>query len=138
MTRMERAIVLDMAPDEAWRIIGSFGDMSWHPAIAETQMRDGEGHTDRVVTLALNGKQAVERLTGTRPRGYSYASLSTPSPTRDYKSDLRVEDAGGKARVVWSCSFEPKGVSEAEAVAVLTRIYDTGLNALPGKLADAS
>lgn len=138
MAWLQRTILLGMTADEAWEMVGDFGDMSWHPAIARTELRTGDGHTDRVLTVASTGAQAVERLTGSSARSYSYESLSTPSPTRNYRAEFTVADENGQARVVWTSTFEPKGVSEEEAVAAMTRIYDAGLNALPLRLGEAS
>lgn len=37
--KTEMSVTLDATPDEVWQAIGQFDDMSWHPAVASTQMQ---------------------------------------------------------------------------------------------------
>lgn len=81
----------------------------------------------------------VERMTAFEDsaRHYTYTILEAPFPVRGYLSTLRVHEvpgAPGSAEVEWTGRFVPDGVSEEEAVALFTGIYDEGLTALEAAL----
>ena len=53
-----------------------------------------------------------------------------------YVSTLKVEedDEPGKVAIIWSSTFEPKGVTEREARKIVADIYLAGLISLKKKL----
>ncbi|EFG64174.1 LOW QUALITY PROTEIN: conserved hypothetical protein, partial [Streptomyces sp. SPB074] len=86
-----------------------------------------------------DGEVIVERMTAFEDsaRHYTYTILEAPFPVRGYLSTLRVHEvpgAPGSAEVEWTGRFVPDGVSEEEAVALFTGIYDEGLTALEAAL----
>lgn len=122
-------------PEQLWKAIGGFAAIAdWHPAVARAEL-EGEGEkkgTLRVLHLAGGGK-IVERLEEISPteRVYSYSIVEGPLPVADYRAEIRVVDNGdGTSTVTWSSSFEPKGVSEKEAVDLVRGIYEAGLENL--------
>ncbi|QXI36769.1 SRPBCC family protein [Pseudomonas xantholysinigenes] len=121
--------------DRVWQLIGGFDALpDWLPFIPESALSEG----GRVRTLkSVDGDTIIERLLDYNEAGrrYSYTILSGPAPVRDYQSTLRVVAAGSGARVEWSGSFVPEGISDAEATALFTTIYEDGLAALKQQLA---
>lgn len=146
--KMEQA--LNATPDEVWAVIGKFDDMSWHPAIAQTEIT-GDGSTDvpekstRVLHLKaeVGDPTITEILSKLQPekRCYSYRIESVDVkvlPVTNYASTLCVEDKDGKALVVWKGGFyrgfpnnnPPADQSDEAANTAVTGIYKAGLDAL--------
>ncbi|KOQ36450.1 SRPBCC family protein, partial [Achromobacter xylosoxidans] len=108
----------------------------WLPYIPSSELSEG----GRVRSL-LNpdGDAIVERLEAfdNDARSYTYSILRAPFPVTGYRSTLRVVgiDDGHAARVEWSGSFTPAGVSDEDAAALFEGIYRDGLAALKDTLA---
>ncbi|QIY65764.1 SRPBCC family protein [Streptomyces sp. RPA4-2] len=129
------------SPDRVWRLIGGFDSLpDWLPYIPTSELGDG----GRVRSLTNEeGGVIVERLEAFdhKARTYSYSILQAPFPVTGYLSTLVVHETGrqDRARVEWSGSFTPDGISDDEAVALFHGIYADGLAALRRTLAsDAS
>ncbi|WP_329126762.1 SRPBCC family protein [Streptomyces sp. NBC_01465] len=131
-------VTLDVpqSADRVWQLIGGFGSLpDWLPYITESLL--GEGGRVRTLTNAEGGV-IVERLESfdASARSYEYSIARAPFPVTGYRSTLTVLDRGADgARVEWSGSFTPDGVSDAEAVALFEGIYRDGLAALEQTLA---
>ena len=122
---------------EVWQLIGGFDSLpDWLPYIPRSELSEG----GRVRRLANpDGGVIVERLMSfsEKDRSYSYHILQSPFPQADYLSTLRVFeiDCGKSARVEWSGTFTPVGVTDAEISALFQRIYEDGLKALSDRYA---
>ncbi|QXH37533.1 SRPBCC family protein [Pseudomonas muyukensis] len=120
--------------DRVWQLIGGFDALpDWLPFIPESALSQG----GRVRTLkSVDGDTIIERLLDFNEarRSYSYTILTGPAPVRDYQSTLCVVAQGSGARVQWSGSFVPQGISDAEATALFAGIYEDGLAALKQQL----
>jgi hypothetical protein len=132
MAKASASIDIPAAAEQVWQLIGGFDSLpGWLPFIPKSELSEG-GRVRRLATL--DGEIIVERLIAfdNVARSYSYAILQAPFPVRDYLATLRVhESAGGKtARVEWSGSFTPVGVSDQEATQLFQGIYEDGLKAL--------
>ncbi|MFI6339463.1 SRPBCC family protein [Streptomyces sp. NPDC050535] len=132
MATTTASIEVPVSPDRAWQLIGGFGSLpDWLPYIPTSEL--GEG--GRVRTLQDEGGGViVERLEAfdNTARAYTYSILRAPFPVTGYLSTLTVHTVPGQdtARVEWSGTFTPAGVSEEEAVALFHGIYSDGLTAL--------
>ncbi|MFK0087448.1 SRPBCC family protein [Pseudomonas sp. NPDC090755] len=130
MATAHASIDLHIDADRVWQLIGGFDALpDWLPFVPHSALSEG----GRVRTLKnIDGDTIIERLLefSEAGRSYSYTILQGPAPVRDYLSTLRVVPAGEGARVEWSGSFEPLGISDAEATALFTGIYQDGLAAL--------
>ena len=134
MAKATAFIDLNADIDQVWHLIGGFDSLpDWLPFIPQSALSEG----GRVRTLkSVAGETIIERLLdfNEAERSYSYTILKGPAPVRDYQSTLRVLPAGEGVRVEWSGSFNPDGISDAEASALFSGIYVDGLAALKQKL----
>jgi hypothetical protein len=125
-------------PAQAWALVGDFcGISQWHPAIAKCELSQQDGARIRTLTTK-DGATFVEKLVkwDDKAMAYTYEILESPLPVSNYVSTLKVEadDEPGKVAIVWSSSFEPKGVAEKQARKIVADIYVAGLLSLKAKL----
>ena len=122
------------SPDQVWALIGGFDSLpDWLPFIPESLSSEG----GRVRSLKdPDGNSIVERLMAfdEQQRSYSYSILTSPFPVTGYLSTLRVKADDQGSLVEWLGEFTPAGVSDADAVALFTGIYEGGLRALASRL----
>lgn len=136
MAKASAFIDLKTDAGKVWQLIGGFDSLpDWLPFIPQSALSEG----GRVRTLkSVAGDTIIERLLDFNEgdRSYSYTILQGPAPVRDYQSTLRVVPGseGQGARVEWSGSFTPEGISDADATALFTGIYVDGLAALKQSL----
>ncbi|WP_030490482.1 SRPBCC family protein [Micromonospora chokoriensis] len=125
-------IDIPASPERIWQLIGGFDSLpDWLPYIPSSALSEG----GRVRTLnSEDGGVIVERLEAfdNEARSYSYSILQAPFPITDYLSTITVHEVPGQdgARVQWSGTFTPVGVSDEEATALFRGIYRDGLAAL--------
>lgn len=155
--KLELEQKLNATPDEVWAVIGKFDDMSWHPAVASTEIT-GDGSVDqpdksvRVLHLKADAGDPTitETLTKWQPEKRCYAYMISQVdvavlPVTNYASTLCVKDDGGKALVNWKGGFyrgfpnnnPPADQNDDAAMAGVTGIYQTGLDALAEKFGKA-
>lgn len=134
MTKVSMSTELPVPVDQVWTLVGRFNGLpDWHPAVEKSE-QEGEGvGSTRTLHLA-GGGTIVERLESIddKERVYSYSIVDSPLPVANYRSTVRVRDAGeGKATVVeWSGEFLPAGGTEADAVKTIQGIYQAGFDSL--------
>jgi hypothetical protein len=126
------SIDIAASPDRVWQLIGGFGSLpDWLPYIPVSELRDG----GRLRRLENDGGEVIiERLEAfdDGARSYSYSILRAPFPVSGYRSTLTVHPAPREdsARVEWSGTFTPEGISDSDAAALFHGIYTQGLTAL--------
>ena len=156
--KLELEQVLNATPDEVWEAIGKFDDMSWHPAVARTEMTPDspDAVTPEKSTRVLHLKAdagdptITETLTRWQPEkrcyGYMISAVEvTVLPVTNYASTLCVHDEAGKARVVWKGGFyrgfpnnePPAELNDEAAINAVTGVYQGGLDALAEKFGKA-
>lgn len=132
MAKVSKSRAFDVSADDMWSRIGDFHRLqTWSPGIErEERIDDGQR---RKLTLG-GGMQMIERLVREGDREYTYSIEEGPLPITNYVSTLRVREAGTGACVVeWESEFEPVGIPEEQAVAMVGSIYDAGLNGLDAR-----
>ncbi len=130
MAQVTRSITLNAAPGDVWALISGFQSLpDWHPAI-ETSARDDIGGVEHRRLGLAGGGEIVEKNLGADAMSYGYEIVESPLPLADYKAIISVADAGGKAVVVWSSTFEGTADSAAD---IVIGIYQSGLDALEAK-----
>jgi hypothetical protein len=123
---------LDVDPDTVWKLIGGFGSLlDWTSDFVSCELGAG-GRTRRLTTTS--GDVIVERLLAfdDAARSYSYGVLDSPFPVTSPSATLQVlpQADGPGTHVEWTGQLIANGISDAEATAMLKKIYDDGLAAL--------
>lgn len=132
MTQVSMSTQLNASPDQVWQLIGGFWAMpDWHPLIARSEASEG----GRVRHLTLpDGGVVVERMLSfsESDRAYTYAIIGGPIPVAGYRATLRVRPQAGKpgSLVEWSSEFEPAGAPEADVVALIRGVFQSGFDRL--------
>lgn len=140
--RVKETIEINAPADKVWAIAGNFGDMSWHPAIAKTEITAGknnEANANRTLTLQ-DGGTIKEVLTSRDEAGMTmkYDITESVLPLREYSATLQVQSAGGKTTVLWKSMFKRKdpanppaaGQDDKTARDTIVNIFKTGLENL--------
>ncbi len=140
MTAVIETVSLNASAADIWSLIGDFDSLdSWHPAVAACEAARSGDSSIRYLTLG-DGSKIVERLDerDDKARRYSYTILDAgPLPVRNYQSTLAVSGDGPVSTVTWSSEFEPHGISEADAQAAISGVYNGGFAALIEKFGPA-
>ncbi|MGI9451413.1 MAG: SRPBCC family protein [Geminicoccaceae bacterium] len=121
---------------DAWAAIADFCSIKdWHPVIAECEQFEQDGKTMRTL-ITGDGGEFLEELNNLDDAGRSmtYSIIESPLPISDYVSTIGVAEAGDGATITWSSEFNAAGVSDDEALELMTGIYRAGLDALMGQL----
>ena len=131
------SVEVPASAERVWQLIGGFDSLpDWLPYIPGSVLSEG-GRVRRL--HSQEGGIIIERLEffDNPNRTYSYSIAQAPFPVTGYYSTLRVYElpVEGAARVEWSGTFTPVGVSDSEAVALFRGIYSDGLKALQETLA---
>jgi hypothetical protein len=151
--KITEKIEINAPPAKVWSVIGSFQDLSWHPAIAKTT---GEGgNTPDVAKRHLvlgNGGTIDESLYKYDPAEMSYSYRIDKVdvkvlPVTNYSSTITVLPAdGGKSIVEWKGAFyrgypnndPPPELSDEAAIKAVGEVYRSGLEALKKKVEASS
>jgi Polyketide cyclase / dehydrase and lipid transport len=126
-TRLEHMFPVPAA--DLWALIGDFGNTGrWSGRPPEACIQSGEGvGALRTLTLA-DGRQIVDRLDAVGPMSYTYSIVSSPLPVASYTAMMAVEAIEpASCKFSWSGSFEPKDISDEQAVAFFNDVYRSGL-----------
>lgn len=140
---VEESATFDAPPATVWKIVGSFSNLGWHPAVDSTtiaQGRDNQKGAVRHIKIK-DGAVFIEKLLARDPhkQRMRYEILESPLPVRGYVSEIRVLPAGQGSRVVWISDFRAvhsADVDDAKAKAIVSGIYKGGLDGLRAKLAE--
>lgn len=150
-TRQKVTITAEVAADPAtaWATVGNFQDMSWHPAVRSSVGENGNDvDATRVLTLAATGDPTISEVLykySAEKMSYSYRItdvLVEVLPVTNYSSHLTVKPRdGGGSLIEWRGAFyrgypnndPPENLSDTAAIAAVTGVYQTGLDALVEK-----
>ena len=115
-----------------WEVLGDFGGvLKWGGKMVQSCTVEGSG-VGAVRRVGLpGGAEIAERCEAYDPAGrslpYSIVGKS-PVPIRNYFSTVKVIEQGPNAcRVDWRGTFEPDGVPEEQAQAMVRGIYTGGI-----------
>jgi hypothetical protein len=119
----------DLSATDLWDLIGDFGDMEkWSGKSSGSCVAEGEGiGALRTITMR-NGGEIVDRLDALGEFTYSYSIVTSPLPLKTYRATMTVEPLGdAKSKLTWSGEFEPAGISDEEARALVAGMYNYGI-----------
>jgi Polyketide cyclase / dehydrase and lipid transport len=129
MVRVETRHVFPMPADALWAMIGDFGNTGkWSGRPPEACIRSGEGIGSlRTLTLA-DGQVIVDRLDAEGPISYTYSIVTAPLPVAAYTATMSVVPIDGqRCEFCWSGAIEPKGIDDAQAIALFENVYRSGI-----------
>lgn len=119
------------AADKVFAVIGDFAGLEKNDMIKDFTVTGTGVGAVRSITLA-NGGVIEERLEkhDAQARTFTYAIINeqTALPVAKYVSTVVVTaiDAASSS-IHWSSSFEPVGISEAQAEAIIAGVYKGGI-----------
>ena len=97
MIRLRRSTIIDAPVDDVWRLLRDFnGHDSWHPAIAESRIENGDAAMTRRARCAAfrlaDGAFLREQLIALSDRDMSltYCLLEAPLPLMGYVATMRL------------------------------------------------
>jgi carbon monoxide dehydrogenase subunit G len=135
---LSQSVDIGKPASEVWGAIEDWCSISaWHPVIADCEGYEDGGKTMRKLTTG-DGGVLIEELTGRDGDGmsFSYVIIESPLPIADYASTMQVSENGDGATVTWSSSYSANGVSDEEALELMTGIYRAGLDQLKAQLGE--
>lgn len=124
--KVEKDIAAD--PRAVWTAIGDFcGISTRHPVVAKCVQSEKDGKTFRELTLK-DGAKLLEELVSfdKTAMSYTYTILEGPLPVANYKSTLSVTAADKGSKLTWMGQFDANGAPDADAVKIITGIYEGG------------
>ena len=121
--------------DEVWKLVGDFGGFIEAMGLPVELDGDGVGQTRKIVMGG--GEPTVERLEARddAAKMIVYSIVSGALPVANYRSTMKLSDAGGgRTTLTWSSTFDPaEGSAPDEGSTVVTAIYKGGIAALQGR-----
>lgn len=122
-------------PAAVWALIGDFCAIArWHPQVERCILSsdaDDESARVRIRGVVARGGLGtiveVETARDEAAMSYSYSFVQGPLPVKAYNATLAVRPNGAGATVVWLATFDAAGMSDADALADITGVYDDGL-----------
>jgi carbon monoxide dehydrogenase subunit G len=120
---------VEVSADRVWELFRDFGGIQRFTSGFEKVEVSGSG-IGAVRTITLPGGAALqERLEAFDDRGrkLQYAIVGGPIPVSNYLATIEVKDEGKACRVDWSSHFEPKGISDDQARAMIEGVYRSGI-----------
>jgi len=127
---VHRSVTVEGIPRLVWLDIGGFcGIDDWHPAVAGCTDKRADGVFQRTLSLE-GGGTIIENQTDHDGLSYSYEIIESPLPVENYHSTFKVFQSGDETTIDWLGSFDAKGVTDAEAAAIIGGIYEAGLNGI--------
>jgi len=132
---VSETVKLAAPPAKVWDKIGSFADLTWHPAIKGSDASDGN-KADSQRRLDLGGPILWESIASynEKTHTYSYRIMDNGAnqkvlPVSHYLAKMQVKPSGTGSEIVWSASFTPIGDAEA-ARKTISGIFRGGLDKL--------
>lgn len=135
---LSESVDVAASPADAWAAIADWCSIKdWHPVIADCEAYEDGGKTMRKLTTGDGGELIEEQQAmDADAMSFSYAIIESPLPIADYASTMAVTENGDGATITWSSSYGANGVSDDEALELMTGIYRAGLDELKGKLGE--
>ena len=120
-----------------WEAVRDFGNVSWLPGDPDFESEgDGVGMIRTIRTPPLPTVREQLKAIDEAGCAIHYTVIDgNPMPVSDYQATMKVIDLGaGRSRLEWSSTWEPDGVSEADALKVVEAMYNGVLGAMKANL----
>ena len=129
---VDKKIEAPGTPAQIWEIARDFCAIkAWHPLVADCKQTN-EGDTVLHTLTAKNGATIKEKLVESDDRSYSYQSIDSPLPVKDYNAKLWVEESQRRSSTVihWDAEFDANGASDDAAKKKINDILAVGLKGI--------
>jgi len=118
--------------DQVWQLVADFGGIGkWiDQSLVKSCEADGNNVGAMRTIVLTDGGIVKERLEALEPdaRRFTYAIIGdSPIPVDNYSATVKLTAAGDGTLIDWVSTFEPRGVSQAEAEEIVTGIYTGGI-----------
>ncbi|MDB5838344.1 MAG: hypothetical protein JWQ23_296 [Herminiimonas sp.] len=143
MIRVSRSSIIDAPIDRVWEVLRDFNShIDWHPAIAESEIENGEpsdqvgcvrafrlkdGNVLREQLIALSDEECIS----------TYCILDSTIPLKRYVASIRLKPVTDGARTYWhwESTFDaPPGRERELAEQVGSGVYEAGFKAMASYL----
>jgi hypothetical protein len=116
--------------EAVWNILSDFAGIKIGGPITDFQI-EGEG-VGAIRTITMGGGKVIERLETFDSVGLTFSYVITNQdsslPVTNYASIVKITSEGpGACSVEWTGTFEPRGVPEEQAQAIINGIYTGGI-----------
>lgn len=132
---VEKTLIINATAEEVWAFAGGWTSLDnlAPKAIASILSNGNEVGSFRKVKLK-GGGMVEEIMITKRDTSYSYIITKSPLPVSNYRSTLEVKDLGnGKSEFIWRSVFFAEGVSDAEAINIISGLYEGAFKVLQNK-----
>lgn len=123
---------LNASIDQVWQLVADFGGIGkWiDPSLVKSCEADGNNVGAMRTIVLADGGVVKERLDALEPgaRRFTYAIVGeSPIPVDNYSATVKLTEADGGTQIDWVSTFEPRGISQAEAEEIVNGIYTGGI-----------
>lgn len=132
---VERTLIINATAQEVWAFAGGWtGIDNLAPTIIANVLSNGNDiGSFRIVNLK-GGGVVEETMIDKSTTSYSYIITKSPLPVSNYSSIIGVKDLGnGRSEFSWKSDFIADGVSDAEAIKIISGLYEGGVEVLQNK-----
>jgi len=126
MSKVRTQIALASPAATVWAFVGPFGAVAdWHPVIQRSEVsEDGKVRTLQMPDGSTSQERLITHDDAAMQYRYTLHGKST-LPVLDFQGTVTVQPFGERSLFTWEADFDvPKGVPEAQVVAILQRIFD--------------
>ncbi len=128
---------VEIPADALWAVISDFADVSWVPGKPPVETEgEGIGMVRVIETPSIPKVREQLDAVDEAERTIRYRVIEgNPMPVSDYRAAMQVVDLGdGRSRLVWSCTWEPKGIPEDKARRAVAGMYKAVFKAMKASL----
>jgi hypothetical protein len=132
---VEKTLIINATAQQVWAFAGEWtGIDNLAPAVITSILSNGsEIGSFRIINLK-GGGVIEEEMVDKSATNYSYIIKKSPLPVSNYRSTIGVKDLGdGTSEFSWKSSFMADGVSDVQAIKIITELYEGGLEVLKNK-----
>ena len=132
---VEKTLIVNATAQKVWAFAGKWtGIDNLAPAVITNILSNGSEIGSFRILKLKDGGVIKEVMVDKSSTSYSYIIKKSPLPLSNYKSTIGVKDLGdGTSEFTWKSSFMADGVSDADAIKIITELYEGGLEVLKNK-----
>lgn len=132
---VEKTLIINATAQQVWAFAGKWTGIDNLAPTVITHISSNGNEVGSFRMINLKGGGVIEEeMVNKSATSYSYIIKKSPLPVSNYKSTIGVKDLGdGTSEFSWKSSFMADGVSDADAIKIITELYEGGLEVLKNK-----